>query len=427
MSTKLYDKNGQIVYDVAATGAQNGQMNQAVASGEYKTVRNTTQNTGDVPQVNTGNQQTQNASQNTGYAAPQNNIINMPGVSSDQKAAIGQLTATNYAPSQNVISALSGLDAVIAQQPAEFRSGYTAQLNNIYNQILGRPAFSYDLASDPMWQNYRQQYMMAGRNAMEDTMGQAATLTGGYGNSYATTAGQQQYNAYLQQLNDRVPELYGLARDAYTAEGDALAQQYAMASDAYNREYGEWLDGYNRWYDMLNFEQGRFEADRNYDLQQQAMELDRQQLAYQQSSADRAYYYDLAMSMIEMGKTPPDSILLQAGMTQDEIEAIRAQVGKSSGSSSGSNKTGTSGSGSTSKDYNTSLKFMGLNNKINDNSGSSSTSVNWLGNVSNTLSNTSGSASTSGNWLSNAANKAASALSSKSKNTLNAVFNKLSK
>lgn len=334
MSTKLYDKNGQIIYDVAASQAQGDQLRQAVASGTYTPISNVSQNTGDVPQVTSGKQQT---------AAPQNNIINMPGVSSDQKAAIGQLTATNYAPSQNVISALSGLDAVIAQQPAEFRSGYTAQLNNIYNQILGRPAFSYDLASDPMWQNYRQQYMMGGRNAMEDTMGQAATLTGGYGNSYAQTAGQQQYNAYLQQLNDRVPELYGLARDAYTAEGDALAQQYAMASDAYNREYGEWLDGYNRWYDMLNFEQGRFEADRNYDLQQQAMELDRQQLAYQQSSADRAYYYDLAMSMIEMGKTPPDSILLQAGMSQDEIEAIRVQVGKNSGSSSGSKSSGSGG------------------------------------------------------------------------------------
>lgn len=405
MSTK-YDKYGNVIYDAPADNPTAGINNTAAKA----------TNTGDVPNA-TGVKQT----------ATNSNASSHQQTATAQNPYTGNLNNTQpssgYTPSQNVYSAMSGLDAILAQQPGGFQSPYTSQLDDIYNKIVGRQPFQYDLASDPMWQNYRQQYMMAGRNAMEDTMGQAATLTGGYGNSYATTAGQQQYNAYLQQLNDRVPELYGLARDAYNAEGDALAQQYSMAADAYGRDYDVWQDNYNRWYDMLNFEQGRFEADRNYDLQQQAMELDRQKLA----QSDRDYYLGLAMDMISMGKTPPDSILLQAGMTQAEIEAIRAQVGKSSGGSSSSNKTGTSGSGSTSKDYNTSLKFMGLNNKINDNGGSSSTSGNWLGNVSNTLSNTSGSASTSGNWLSNAANKAASALSSKSKNTLNAVFNKLSK
>ena len=38
-------------------------------------------------------------------------------------------------------------------------------------------------------------------------MGQAAALTGGYGSTYGEQVGQQAYNAYLQNLNDIVPQL----------------------------------------------------------------------------------------------------------------------------------------------------------------------------------------------------------------------------
>ena len=47
--------------------------------------------------------------------------------------------------------------------------------------------------------------MQQGKQAMQDTMGQAAALTGGYGSTYGQAVGQQQYDAYLQNLNDEVP------------------------------------------------------------------------------------------------------------------------------------------------------------------------------------------------------------------------------
>ena len=62
---------------------------------------------------------------------------------------------------------------------------------------------------------------------MQDTMANASTLSGGYGNSYATTAGQQAYNSYLQQLNDIVPTLYQQARSNYDTE---TSNQYNKAS-----------------------------------------------------------------------------------------------------------------------------------------------------------------------------------------------------
>jgi hypothetical protein len=64
------------------------------------------------------------------------------------------------------------------------------------NDILNRKAFSYDLNGDALYQQYKDMYMAQGKLAMQDTMGQAASMTGGYGNSYAASAGNQAYQGY---------------------------------------------------------------------------------------------------------------------------------------------------------------------------------------------------------------------------------------
>ena len=67
-------------------------------------------------------------------------------------------------------------------------------------------------------------------------MGQAAAMTGGYGNSYAQSVGQQAYNAQLDKLNDVIPELYQLAYDKYANEGQDLYNKYSLAADEHNRQ-----------------------------------------------------------------------------------------------------------------------------------------------------------------------------------------------
>ena len=91
---------------------------------------------------------------------------------------------------------------------------------------MNREDFQYDMNADALYQQYKDRYMEMGRDAMEDTMGQAAALTGGYGSSYAQNVGQQAYNSYMQQLGDVVPELYQLAYDRYQDKGDQLHKTY---------------------------------------------------------------------------------------------------------------------------------------------------------------------------------------------------------
>jgi hypothetical protein len=82
---------------------------------------------------------------------------------------------------------------------------------------------------------------------MQDTIGQAAAMTGGYGNSYAQSVGQQTYQGYLQQLNDKVPELYQLALDQYNQEGENLLNQYGLLADRENTDYSRYRDTVADW------------------------------------------------------------------------------------------------------------------------------------------------------------------------------------
>ena len=102
------------------------------------------------------------------------------------------------------------------------------ELNRAWQDYLNREAFSYDYANDSTYQQYRNRYMTEGKRAMEDSVGVVTSLTGGYGNSYAQTAGQESYRQYLERLNDVIPELYDNAYQRYQEEGKALYEEIVL-------------------------------------------------------------------------------------------------------------------------------------------------------------------------------------------------------
>jgi hypothetical protein len=132
-------------------------------------------------------------------------------------------------------------------------------------RILNREKFTYDINSDALYQQYADQYKNLGKLAMQDTMGQAAAMTGGYGNSYAQSVGQQAYQGYLSQLNEMVPELYGMALDQYNREGQEMYNQYGLLSDQEQQDYGRYQDSYNKWLAERDYAAGRYDSERNFD------------------------------------------------------------------------------------------------------------------------------------------------------------------
>lgn len=106
---------------------------------------------------------------------------------------------------------------------------YVAQANALYQQLMNRGAFRYDLQGDMLYRQYADQYQQLGLQAMKDTMGYASGQTGGYNSSWGQTLGQQAYQGYLGQLNSMIPDFYNRAYQAYLNEGDRLMEQYQLA------------------------------------------------------------------------------------------------------------------------------------------------------------------------------------------------------
>ena len=154
----------------------------------------------------------------------------------------------DYTKSDEVIAAEknknNAADAVTNY--GDFSYSNQGTYDEIINKILNREKFSYDLNGDALYQQYKDKYIQQGKMAMADTIGQAAAMTGGYGNSYAASVGNQAYQASLQQLNDVIPELYQMAYDRYNQEGQDLYNQYGMLSNERSTEYGMWTDTGNR-------------------------------------------------------------------------------------------------------------------------------------------------------------------------------------
>ncbi len=144
-------------------------------------------------------------------------------------------------------------DEVLSQRPGSYESSYRREMEDILDKLENREDFSYSLNDDILYRQYRDSYMNAGKLAMEDASGQAASLTGGYGNTYAQSVSSAAYERYLQQLSDRIPELYQLSRDAYDAEGDELYRLYSLYSAADSADYERYRDSVSDW-----------ENDRNY-------------------------------------------------------------------------------------------------------------------------------------------------------------------
>ena len=88
-----------------------------------------------------------------------------------------------YQESDAVKQAQAMLQQQLSQKPGEYQSAWQSQLNAAIDKIMNREKFSYDLNADALYNQYKDQYINQGKMAMMDTMGQAAQLTGGYGNS----------------------------------------------------------------------------------------------------------------------------------------------------------------------------------------------------------------------------------------------------
>lgn len=108
------------------------------------------------------------------------------------------------------------------------------KLKGWLNEIDNYEQFKYDLNADMLYKQYVDNAMMQGQTAMQDTMAQAAALTGGYGNSYAAAVGNQAYQNYITQANNNIPAFQQMAMNVWQSGLDQLMNQYNAGTQQLN-------------------------------------------------------------------------------------------------------------------------------------------------------------------------------------------------
>jgi hypothetical protein len=161
----------------------------------------------------------------------------------------------------------------------------SGQISAKLDALLNRTPFSYDAASDPLYQQYRKQYTREADRSAEDVLGKAAVMTGGMPSTAAVAASQQASDYQMSQMTDKIPELQQLAYSMY---------QNGLNADRadLNTLIGLEDNNYNRWL-----------ADRNYLYQLARDQVGDQQtadaLAYQKQQDKLNYDYQKERDAIE--------------------------------------------------------------------------------------------------------------------------------
>ena len=161
---------------------------------------------------------------------------------------------------------------------------------------------------------------------MQDTMANAAALSGGYGNSYAATAGNQAYQQYLSQLNNIIPELAQLAYERYQDEITGKRNNLNTLQGLEDAAYGRYRDTVSDWNTERDYLTGRYDT-----------EYSRDYGAYRDSvsdwESDRSYNYQKEQDALAQKNWEKEYALSQA-----QLAASR------SGGSSSSSKTSSTSS-----------------------------------------------------------------------------------
>ena len=293
----------------------------------------------------------------------------LQGVSQGTAQKVGQYQG-GYQQSQRVTQAQQTLQNIQAAKPQGYNSKYGAQLDNIMNQLQNPQDFKFNFNDDELFKYYADLYTQKGRQASMDTMGQAAALTGGYGNSYAQQAGQQAYQQNLLSLYDRGMDLYdrayqrnqdnlGNLRNNYSMMAQADESDYgryrdtvadwqreeALAADraaqAEQMDYGQYRDALEYWSGLAQIEnadfrteQQRQEAIRQYEQDfaesqrqfNEQLQLNRDRFNYDMKSDAQKYAYNICEQILANGQMPSAQQLAAAGISEPDARSMMAQM-----------------------------------------------------------------------------------------------------
>ena len=210
-----------------------------------------------------------------------------PATPSQQAQALARMSALTR---PELTDTYAGRIAEMEANPyAAYDPKYIPQMDELMGRLQNRQ-FRYAQSEDPLYRQYAARYQQQARQGMQDTMGQAAALTGGYGSSYGTTAAQQAYADTMNGMNDKALELYNLAKDRYDTEGDEMRANLSALGQMEDRNRSMYDSDRAEWHQRLN----DLRAGQQTEYQRYADQLAQYNTDYNNAWNQYAYWEDLA-------------------------------------------------------------------------------------------------------------------------------------
>lgn len=226
-----------------------------------------------------------------------------------------QIDSMSYSPSALVRSYQAKMADTENNKPNAYVNKWADTQNSLLEEILNEKAFSYtgsDLMNDDMYKMYSEMYEKNARKAMNNAMGEAASLTGGYGSSYSQAVGQQAYDDTMSNMNEIALTLADKAYEKYLNDRSNRYNKLSAVNTQEQSDYGKYRDEVGDWQLDRDYYSGRYDAVYGQDYQK-----------YQDEVAQAQYLANLYASLY--GQASSDELSAwQANRAADEYESSYA-------------------------------------------------------------------------------------------------------
>lgn len=170
--------------------------------------------------------------------------------------------AMTYAASNDrVKTARENLDRIKAEgAPGKYQSEYASQISGTQDALnkMNEKGFAYDYTKDLAYQQYKSRYTRGAELNSEDTAARAASRSGGYGNSWATSSGQTAYQSTMAGLSDAADSLYNQAYNEYTTKKNDLTSRLSALQSQDQLALEKHQLNANNYWDRLNSAQTEY-------------------------------------------------------------------------------------------------------------------------------------------------------------------------
>lgn len=241
-------------------------------------------------------------------------VYNVYGPNQVQKAADDYYKIENNAPkyydSAATINARKQADNYASEYKKSVNEGYTSNyagnINRLADKYLNNK-FNWSVDGSSEYQQLKSKYQREGAKQQENVMGSYASNTGGYSNSYAQSAGQKAYNSYMDELQEKIPELKKSAYESWSQEQENTMNKISMLQGLDDTQYQRYRDTVQDNYDFMTYYENKYSTSKGLDMSEFQNELAKWQSRMSAASANLANVRNLAEQQYEHNTVSADT------------------------------------------------------------------------------------------------------------------------